>query len=279
MPRFVIQFFVPLITHPSPSRRAVVIMPPGSEPASGSDSAKAGDHSPDAQRGRKRCLSSSEPKSRIGSVPSSCTMRISAVEAQAFATSSIAMLSINVPVPVPPYSTSKGRPRRSCSANSRRRSHGYSALASISAARGSTRSRTIWRIVSRKATWSSERAYVVSGGVLVAIRRSLEHLSAGVSACRGNGHPQGCTLERRPSCGHRNQHLLDRGRRDPVLRRQRRHLRPGDLDRRPDPDDRRDPGPADLALLHDHGHAPASTRRLSGGPPRRARARHLLGGG
>ena len=158
MPRLVIQFLVPLMTHSSPSRRALVSMPPGSEPASGSDSAKAGDHSPDAQRGRKRCLSSSLPNSRIGSVPSSCTIRISAVEAQALATSSIAMLSISVPVPVPPYSSSNGSPSRSCSANSWRRSHGYSALASISAARGATRSRTIWRIVSRKATWSSDSA-------------------------------------------------------------------------------------------------------------------------
>jgi hypothetical protein len=45
----VIQFFVPVTT----------IIPPASEPASGSESANAGDHSPDAQRGRKRCLSSS----------------------------------------------------------------------------------------------------------------------------------------------------------------------------------------------------------------------------
>ena len=163
-----IQFFVPLMTHSSPSRTALVSIPPGSEPASGSDSAKAGDHSPLAHFGRKRCLSSSEPKSRIGSVPSSCTIRIRAVEAHAFETSSTAMLSISVPVPVPPCSSSKGSPRRSCSANSLRRSQGYSALASISAARGSTRSRTIWRIVSRKATWSSESAYV-SDGVIVAM--------------------------------------------------------------------------------------------------------------
>ena len=85
-------------------------MPPGSEPASGSDSANAGDHSPDAQRGRKRCLSSSVPKSWIGSVPSSWIIRISALEAHTFAISSTAMLSISVPVPVPPYSSPKGRP-------------------------------------------------------------------------------------------------------------------------------------------------------------------------
>ena len=140
------------MTHSSPSLTALVIMPPGSEPASGSESANAGDHSPDAHLGRKRCLSSSEPNSLIGSVPRSWSMRISAVEAHAFATSSIATLSISAPVPVPPYSSSNGSPSRSCSANSLRRSHGYSAFASISAARGATRSRTIWRIVSRKST-------------------------------------------------------------------------------------------------------------------------------
>jgi hypothetical protein len=81
---------------------ALVIIPPGSEPASGSDSAKAGDHSPEAHFGRKRCLSSSVPKSLIGSVPRSCSIRISAVEAHARATSSIATESISAPVPVPP---------------------------------------------------------------------------------------------------------------------------------------------------------------------------------
>ena len=153
-----IQFLVPVITHSSPSRTAFVIIPPGSEPASGSDSAKAGDHSPLAQRGRKRCLSSSVPKSWIGSVPSSWIIRISALEAHARATSSIATLSISVPVPVPPYSSGNGSPSRSCSANSLRMSHGYSALASISAARGATRSDTICRIVSRNSSWSSVSA-------------------------------------------------------------------------------------------------------------------------
>ncbi len=103
-----IQFLVPSITHSSPSRTARVRIPPGSEPASGSDSANAGVHSPVAQRGRKRAWSSSEPNSLIGSVPSSWIIRISAVEAQALAISSTAMLSIRVPVPVPPCSVSNG---------------------------------------------------------------------------------------------------------------------------------------------------------------------------
>ena len=125
-------------------------MPPGSEPASGSESANAGVHSPDAQRGSRCSFCSSVPKSLIGRVPRTWIISISALDAQARATSSTAMFSMRVPVPVPPYSVSNGRPKRSCSANSSRRSRGYSALASISAARGATRSATILRIVSRK---------------------------------------------------------------------------------------------------------------------------------
>jgi hypothetical protein len=45
-----------------------VTIPAGSEPAPDSESAKAGDHSPLAQRGRKRCFCSALPNRRIGSV-------------------------------------------------------------------------------------------------------------------------------------------------------------------------------------------------------------------
>ena len=126
----------------------------GSLPASGSDRQNAGDHSPEAHFGSHLSFCSSVPNSWIGSVPSSCTIRISALDAHARATSSIATFSISVPVPVPPCSSENGRPIRSCSENSLRMSHGYSPVASISAARGATRSRTIWRIVSRKSLCS-----------------------------------------------------------------------------------------------------------------------------
>jgi hypothetical protein len=146
----VIQFFAPLITHSSPSRTAVVRIAPGSEPASGSDSANAGDHSPVAHLGRKRCLISSEPNSRSGIVPSSWIIRISALDAHARAISSTATLSISAPWCTPPYSSGIARPRMSCSPRSLRTSHGYSPVSSISAARGAIRSVVIWRIVSRK---------------------------------------------------------------------------------------------------------------------------------
>ena len=104
MPRLVIQFLVPSMTHSSPSRTAFVRIPPGSEPASGSERANAGDHSPLAHCGRKRSFCSSVPNSFSGSVPSSWIIRISAQDAHALAISSTAMLSISVPVPVPPCS-------------------------------------------------------------------------------------------------------------------------------------------------------------------------------
>ena len=142
------------MTHSSPSLTAVVFMPAGSEPASGSDSANAGDHSPVAHLGRKRSFSSSQPNSWIGSVPSSWTIRISAHDASTLAISSTAMFSISVPVPVPPYSTGNGSPRMSCSASSLRTSHGYSARSSISAERGAIFSRAICPIVSQKSRFS-----------------------------------------------------------------------------------------------------------------------------
>src|ERR1019366_4010389 len=120
MPRLVIQFLVPLITHSSPSLTRVVFMPAGAEPASGSDRAKAGDHSPVAHLGRKRPLRSSLPNSWIGSVPSSCTIRIRAQAASTLAISSSAMFSISVPVPVPPFSLGNGCPRMTCSASALR---------------------------------------------------------------------------------------------------------------------------------------------------------------
>ena len=64
----------------------------------------------------------------MGSVPSSWTMRISALEAHALAISSTAICSISVPVPVPPCSSLKGSASTSLSASSRRTSHGYSAV-------------------------------------------------------------------------------------------------------------------------------------------------------
>ena len=99
-------------------------------------------------------MSSSVPNSWIGSVPSSCTIRINAHDASTFASSSTAMFSMSVPVPVPPYSVGNGSPRMSCSESSLRISHGYSARSSISAERGAILSRAISPIVAQKSRCS-----------------------------------------------------------------------------------------------------------------------------
>src|SRR5215207_1863593 len=71
--------------------------------------------------------------------------------------------------------------------------------------------------------------------------------------------------------GNRNLHLPHRRRRDPLLRRQRRRLRPGDLDRRPHPDDLRDPRARGLPL-------PAARAAVDGGAHRRPRPHPVLAG-
>ena len=57
----------PLSTQVSPWRSARVCSAPGSEPTSGSESAKEPSVSPDSSPGRTRCFCSSLPASRIGS--------------------------------------------------------------------------------------------------------------------------------------------------------------------------------------------------------------------
>src|SRR5450756_3213939 len=60
---------LPLMTHPSPSRTAVVRVPPASEPASGSVRPKAASLRPEANSGIHVRFCSSVPKSQIGVVP------------------------------------------------------------------------------------------------------------------------------------------------------------------------------------------------------------------
>ncbi len=68
-PAFVVKILLPLITHSSPSRTAVVLVAPASLPASGSVSPKAPIISPEARRGRYFCFCSSDPAKRMGVVP------------------------------------------------------------------------------------------------------------------------------------------------------------------------------------------------------------------
>jgi hypothetical protein len=72
----VIHIFVPESTQSSPSRRALVRMAPGSEPASGSVG-RAPNTSPRAIGGSHRCFCSSEPNLRSGTRTATLTSRTS----------------------------------------------------------------------------------------------------------------------------------------------------------------------------------------------------------
>ena len=72
MPPLEIQVFSPSSTQASPSSRAVQAMAATSEPAPGSDSAKAVMHSPRATRGRMSACSAGLPASVMGPLPRPC---------------------------------------------------------------------------------------------------------------------------------------------------------------------------------------------------------------
>ena len=65
---FVIHIFVPLRIQSDPSRRAVVLIDPGSEPASGSVSPKQPTASPSCIGGSQRCFCSSVPQRQIANI-------------------------------------------------------------------------------------------------------------------------------------------------------------------------------------------------------------------
>src|SRR5215210_3606580 len=148
---------LPLSTYSSPSRTAMVRMAAESEPEPASVSAYAGSQSPPASFGRYASFWACDPASLIPREPSSCTASRRPLVAQTFDTSSVATSASSVPVPDPPHSSSKRRPKRSCSRKSSTTSHGNSCVASISAARGATRSRASVRTSSRISRCSSVR--------------------------------------------------------------------------------------------------------------------------
>src|SRR5918993_3357665 len=89
MPALLIQAFDPLSTQVSPSRTARVLIAAASEPASRSLSAYENIASPAATGGSTWRLSSAEPDSSTGVVPSLLTAGISDEDAHTRATSSI----------------------------------------------------------------------------------------------------------------------------------------------------------------------------------------------
>ena len=85
----------------------------------------------------------------------------------------MARISVSAPVPLPPCSSSKGRAKISFSRRSSTMSHGNSADLSISAARGATRSRAIWRTSSTSMSCSDVCAKSPAAEGWVAISHSL----------------------------------------------------------------------------------------------------------
>src|SRR5690606_20235247 len=89
----VIQFFVPLMIHESPSRVAVHFIFPASLPVLASVNPQAPSHSHEARRGRYFCFCSSFPKLKICPVQSElCAARLKPIEPHTRATSSITVL-------------------------------------------------------------------------------------------------------------------------------------------------------------------------------------------
>ena len=69
VPELVMNCFEPLITHSSPSSRAVVRVAPASEPASGSVRPKPAERPPGGEFGQQRAFCSSVPNRKIGIAP------------------------------------------------------------------------------------------------------------------------------------------------------------------------------------------------------------------
>ena len=93
----------PLRIHPPSARRALVVRLAASEPAPGSVRAKAPSLRPDASSGSQRSFWASLPKARIGATPTEvCTSIMTAVLAQARATSSTRTAKASWPISAPP---------------------------------------------------------------------------------------------------------------------------------------------------------------------------------
>ena len=150
-----IQHFVPFSTYESPSRTARVFMAAASLPASRSDSAYENVDSPAATAGRNSCLSSSLPDRIRPIVPSLLTPGISELDAQTRAISSTTIEWAIRSAPGPPYASGTWMPSRSARLSSSWTSHGYSAVSSISAARGAILSSASSRTDLRRSWCSS----------------------------------------------------------------------------------------------------------------------------
>ena len=94
VPELVMKALVPLMIHslPSSESRAVVVVPPASDPAPGSVRPNAPIIAPDVSRGSHSCFCSSVPNRKIGIAPSDTpASRVMATDESTRASSSRAM--------------------------------------------------------------------------------------------------------------------------------------------------------------------------------------------
>ena len=119
VPALVMKIFEPFTTHWPSRSSAVVRAAAASEPAPGSVSPNAASLRPEARSGSHCCFCSSEPKSRIGIVPSEvCAAIVIATDESIRVSSSTAIAYESVSVPAPPYSSGIGIPISPSSASS-----------------------------------------------------------------------------------------------------------------------------------------------------------------
>src|SRR5256885_11821528 len=114
--------------------------------------------SPRATGGRYRRLSSSEPASSRGTVPSLFTAGISEEAAQTRATSSMTIAVARASAPAPPYSTGMCGACRSAARSASYDARGNSPVSSAAAAFGATLSSQTSRAAARMAACSSVRS-------------------------------------------------------------------------------------------------------------------------
>ena len=119
VPALVMKIFDPFTTHRPSRRSARVCVAPASDPAPGSVSPNAASLRPEARSGSHSRFCSSEPKRKIGIVPSDvCAATVIATDESIRVSSSIAIAYESVSPPAPPYSSGMGRPMSPSSASS-----------------------------------------------------------------------------------------------------------------------------------------------------------------
>src|SRR3954447_9069724 len=170
----VMKILLPLSTHSSPSRTAVVFSAAASDPASGSVDAQHPMKLPSHNPGSQRCLSSSDPCSAIGRDPITQWAPSDSVRPPSRPPAPMASLARQasmIDAPPPPYCSGISNPASPWAASDFQTAGSQVPVWSRSAAPGATTSAAQRATLSRKACCS---------GVIV---KSMEQLLAGRPRC------------------------------------------------------------------------------------------------